>query len=947
MEQISSLAVSATAWLPAMTEATLRTSAVLLLSGAVAFGLRGSAATVRHLVWALALVGVLLAPVAGTYLPTIDIPVPPLSPAVRSAVTPGPRTPAPAFGDRSPGREVAPMATTVPVPSVAPSRTTTTAPTTAHPAPASGPRLTSSQMWSFAALGLWLVGAAALLLRTGLGLLATRRLGRAAEPPIDGEWRRLATELTVTLGVTRPIQVLSSPLAAMPMTWGWRRPIILVPGVGTWPTARKRVVLLHELSHVKRLDCAWQFVANLALSLHWFNPLVWLAVRAQRIERERACDDAVVQAGTSASSYADHLLEIARTHHEPRWSAIAAVAMARRSQLEGRLLSILAPGDRPRTTRRTVLALTGTMTVLIAFLAAVAPSVGAATAPVSPVAPVLPMPTAQSAGPAPQAAPEPQAPQPATPQPAPEPEEATAEPEALQRGRDQRSRAPQALDARREELARDLESDLAQATTELEAMQRRIDERSRALSAGAARGSQALEGRRDELARELEALEARASALSSLSGSPEARADLELRLREARERAAQFMNAQGEFGNEFAQLGEREMELVAEALEQVRDLQHLNLGRIVDGVAIAEDVRARVRNELERVQARLSIDQPKLDQRVVELLLESLSDDDPGVRQRAARGLGSNRVMEASGPLADAVRDTDAGVRATAAWALGQLRADTAVGPLTGALDDADPEVVERAAEALGRIRSEAAVPALSGALTADTPAVRARAAWALGRIRSADAVPALSDALDDDETAVRVAVVGALGRIRDTVSVGPLVGALDDQEPRIRREAARALGRLRNSSAVDGLVAALGDAEPGVVRHAVGALGQIRDPAAVAGLVGVLGHEDVAVVEEAAQALGRIRDDAAVDGLAAALGTAAPEAAQDIVRALGRIGGERAVEALIAATDDASPAVRKVIIEALSGPRWGRRAVAPVAPPRPDRNPPVAPGPN
>jgi HEAT repeat protein/beta-lactamase regulating signal transducer with metallopeptidase domain len=919
MDQIYSLAVSATAWLPAMAEATLRTSGILLVSAAIAFALRGGPATLRHLVWALALVGVLLAPVGGTYLPAIDLPVPSLSPALTAAADSGLWSPGVSMPDRSQGPGSTRLFTDVPVfdAATAPTPTMKTAATaTVTDVDAAGPaspvgvtsvprRLTSVQSWSFAALGLWFAGATALLSRIGLGLLATRRLGRAAQPPSDSEWRRLATELTAQLGLTRPVQVLSSPRAAMPMTWGCRRPVVLVPATGTWPTARKRVVLLHELSHVKRYDCAWQFVANLALSLHWFNPLVWLAVRAQRVERERACDDAVVHAGTSASSYADHLLEIARSHREPRWSAVAAVAMARRSQLEGRLLSILAPGRRLRTNRRAALAVTVTMTALIGALAALTPSVDAATGPASPLAAGPVVPTVQPPA-------EPQTP-PGSQVPPP----------------------PQ------------VEAVLEQATTELEELQRALDERSRALSSAPDPDSDALEASRDDLARELEALSARTSALASQSAFPGLRDDLEERLREIREGAAQFMNRQREFGNERGRLGLPEMELVEQALEQARDLQEMNLDRIVDGAAIAEDVRARVRDELARVHARFSADQPEVDPRVVELLVESLSDDDAGVRERAARGLGRNRVMDASGPLSEAVRDSDAGVRGAAAWALGRLRVDTAVGPLTGALDDADPDVVEQAAEALGRIRAEGAVPALSGALTAEAPAVRARAAWALGRIRSVEAVPALSAALDDDESTVRIAAVEALGRIRDTAAVRPLLGALDDREPRIRREAAEALGRLRDAGAVDGLVGALADTAPGVVRHAVEALGRIRDPAAIEGLVGALAHADLAVVGEAAQALGRIRGDAAVDGLATGLRTAGPEAAQEIVHALGRIGGERAVEALIAAADDASPVVRKAVIEALSGPRWGNRVAAPVARPRPDANPAVAPEPN
>ncbi len=75
-----------------------------------------------------------------------------------------------------------------------------------------------------------------------------------------------------------------------------------------------------------------------------------------RIERERACDDIVLLAGARASDYARHLLEIARGLHVPRAAALATLAMARPSQLEGRLTAILDPGRRRRAPCRSIAA---------------------------------------------------------------------------------------------------------------------------------------------------------------------------------------------------------------------------------------------------------------------------------------------------------------------------------------------------------------------------------------------------------------------------------------------------------------------------------------------------------------------------------------------------------------------------------------------------------------
>jgi hypothetical protein len=83
-----------------------------------------------------------------------------------------------------------------------------------------------------------------------------------------------------------------------------------------------------------------QWIANIAVAVHWFNPLVWVATRALRAERERACDDAVLALGAAPDDYAAHLLDMVRALGA-RGGPAPAMAMARRSQFEGRLLAIL------------------------------------------------------------------------------------------------------------------------------------------------------------------------------------------------------------------------------------------------------------------------------------------------------------------------------------------------------------------------------------------------------------------------------------------------------------------------------------------------------------------------------------------------------------------------------------------------------------------------------
>lgn len=144
------------------------------------------------------------------------------------------------------------------------------------------------------------------------------------------------------LALKRDVRLLLSPRVAVPVLWGMFRPVLLLPAdAESWPAERLRVVLLHELAHLARWDGVSLILTRIALSLFWFHPLAWSLERAGRSECERACDDLVLASGTKPSEYADHLLAIARSM--PAFDPFRSVtlAMSRKTQLEGRLLSIL------------------------------------------------------------------------------------------------------------------------------------------------------------------------------------------------------------------------------------------------------------------------------------------------------------------------------------------------------------------------------------------------------------------------------------------------------------------------------------------------------------------------------------------------------------------------------------------------------------------------------
>ena len=192
---------------------------------------------------------------------------------------------------------------------------------------------------------LWVTGSLILFVRLLVSLGRLRHLARRAEPVLDPAWKSLTVEVAGRLDVKQQVRLLLGRVG-IPLTWGWRRPVLLLPVEATrWSESLRRQVLLHELAHVRRGDWVWQLVAALATALHWFNPLAWLALRRLRLESERAGDAAVVEAGTQPSSYARTLVEVARGRLRPGAPGLAN-PMARQSQLALRVVSLLASEER-------------------------------------------------------------------------------------------------------------------------------------------------------------------------------------------------------------------------------------------------------------------------------------------------------------------------------------------------------------------------------------------------------------------------------------------------------------------------------------------------------------------------------------------------------------------------------------------------------------------------
>ncbi len=157
--------------------------------------------------------------------------------------------------------------------------------------------LADTPHWFVVALALWFPGAVVL---AGLIWRDHRRLKRALDhtAPVQGHFiQDLLTQSKGVMAVTRLVEVVESAEVTSPAICGWWRPRLLLPHglLRRLTPDETRFLFLHELAHVKRSDIAFNWLLAAIQVLHWFNPIIWLALRRVLAVREEVCDDLVLR----------------------------------------------------------------------------------------------------------------------------------------------------------------------------------------------------------------------------------------------------------------------------------------------------------------------------------------------------------------------------------------------------------------------------------------------------------------------------------------------------------------------------------------------------------------------------------------------------------------------------------------------------------------------------
>jgi HEAT repeat protein/beta-lactamase regulating signal transducer with metallopeptidase domain len=686
--------------------ASIAIKATILLGGAALLMplLRRRSAALRHLVWSLALGGAVVLPFAAATLP-VSIPLLP-APTAEAVRTPKLDVEAPVEANvPAIVDDAISQATSVEAPTRLPDATTI-------------------------ALFAWLTGAVLFLGRFMLGVFRLRALVRRAVPVEDPSWVEIAERTRADLPRV-PLELRVSDETDMPFATGLVAPAIVLPAAAVeWSTERREAVLLHELAHLGRGDLLMNMISQVARALYWFNPLAWYAAHRLRVEGECAADDMVLGRGARASDYADHLLSIATSGSTTL--PTAALAMARRSAFEGRLLAILAPNaDRVAPSRARV-ALTAAMFALVIIpLAAASPTARAAAL------------TPASEGEAASA----QAPAsvPAAPR--------TQTQEGQRREEPRVQQASSAVPALMEALA---DENSAVRLAAIESLGSLGDPR-----AIAALGK-ALREDTDSRVRE-----AAAEALGEIDDTralPHLVEALKAeRVASVREKIVHALGEIGDASSVDAIATASKDQSVAVRRAVADALGEIDSRRALPTLlAMARDTDVEVRREV----ADAIGDEGNED--AYDTLVLLARDADAEVRQQAIDGLGHFEDRRALEIFIGALKDTNADVRSQAADAIHNIDdLGTAPPALIAALSDPSHDVRHNVAHALGSIGDEAAVPALKRALSDDNVEVRRSVAEALAEIGGAEAITALMALLKDADPEIRKTAAEALGKRR------------------------------------------------------------------------------------------------------------------------------------------------------------------------------------
>lgn len=224
---------------------------------------------------------------------------------------------------------------------------------------------------------LWLLGTPVTFGIMILGLAGVERLRRQTVSVTEGWLADLTQRLASSLHITRTFSICVCDRVVSPVVVGVLKPMIILPtaALSGWTPEQMELVLLHELTHIRRWDTLTNLVQRVVESLLFFHPVVWCVSRWVRTEREHCCDEIVLSHRREPIVYAQTLAALAG------WKfgeGKEAVAMAEHSVV-ARIRQILKVDDRSvKPSRKVYATLVGTFFLATCVLFQLANNVNSA-----------------------------------------------------------------------------------------------------------------------------------------------------------------------------------------------------------------------------------------------------------------------------------------------------------------------------------------------------------------------------------------------------------------------------------------------------------------------------------------------------------------------------------------------------------------------------------------
>jgi len=186
---------------------------------------------------------------------------------------------------------------------------------------------------------LWAGGFVFCTLRFSHQWLAARRLRTGGIVALDEAWLAVFEDVRSRIGVSPRVRLLVSEIATSPMVVGWVRPVVIVPVsvLTALSPEQVRLVLVHELAHLRRYDHLVNALQVLIETAMFYHPVVWWMSHQARLEREHCCDDAAVRWGGDAVVFARALAEMETVRTNSR----AVLALNQGGSLMERIARIL------------------------------------------------------------------------------------------------------------------------------------------------------------------------------------------------------------------------------------------------------------------------------------------------------------------------------------------------------------------------------------------------------------------------------------------------------------------------------------------------------------------------------------------------------------------------------------------------------------------------------